>query len=125
MAWPRRDDPGHGPRRARAARLLQPTRRAAPELGGRPSPVPPHRLPLARRACRSRLACRPSGQHHVHNRYRRRSCAAPFVVIGAAAHRPKESPMKYMMLIADSEDGMATSTEEEKATYARIGAWWN
>ena len=33
--------------------------------------------------------------------------------------------MKYMMLIADSEDGMATSTEEEKATYGRIGEWWN
>lgn len=33
--------------------------------------------------------------------------------------------MKYMMLIADSEDGMARSTEEEQATYARIGAWWN
>ena len=33
--------------------------------------------------------------------------------------------MKYMMLIADSEDGMATSTEEQKATYGRIGEWWN
>ena len=33
--------------------------------------------------------------------------------------------MKYMMLIADSEDGMATATDEEKATYARIRAWWN
>jgi hypothetical protein len=38
---------------------------------------------------------------------------------------PKETPMKYMMLIADSEDGMPKSTEEEQATYARIGAWWN
>ncbi len=33
--------------------------------------------------------------------------------------------MKYMMLIADREDGMARSTEEEKATYGRIGEWWN
>ena len=33
--------------------------------------------------------------------------------------------MKYMMLIADAEDGMALSTEEEQATYGRIGAWWN
>jgi len=33
--------------------------------------------------------------------------------------------MKYMMLIADREDGMARSTEEEKAIYGRIGAWWN
>jgi hypothetical protein len=33
--------------------------------------------------------------------------------------------MKYMMLIADNEDGMARSTEEEQTTYARIGAWWN
>ena len=33
--------------------------------------------------------------------------------------------MKYMMLIADAEDGMARSTEEEQATYGRIGAWWN
>jgi hypothetical protein len=33
--------------------------------------------------------------------------------------------MKYMMLIADNEDGMARSSEEEQATYARIGAWWN
>jgi hypothetical protein len=33
--------------------------------------------------------------------------------------------MKYMMLIADREDGMARSTEDEKATYGRIGEWWN
>ena len=30
--------------------------------------------------------------------------------------------MKYMMLIADSEDGMPQSNDEERATYARIGA---
>ena len=33
--------------------------------------------------------------------------------------------MKYMMLIADSEDGMPKTTEEEQATYGRIGEWWN
>jgi hypothetical protein len=33
--------------------------------------------------------------------------------------------MKYMMLIADAEDGMARSTEAEQATYGRIQAWWN
>jgi hypothetical protein len=33
--------------------------------------------------------------------------------------------MKYMMLIADAEDGMPKSTEEEQATYGRIGEWWN
>jgi hypothetical protein len=33
--------------------------------------------------------------------------------------------MKYMMLIAGREDGMPRSTDEEQATYARIGAWWN
>ena len=33
--------------------------------------------------------------------------------------------MKYMMLIADHEDGMTRSTEEERATYARIEEWWN
>jgi hypothetical protein len=33
--------------------------------------------------------------------------------------------MKYMMLIADSEDGMPRSSEDERAVYARIGAWWN
>lgn len=33
--------------------------------------------------------------------------------------------MKYMMLIADAEDGMPRSTEEEQAAYGRIGEWWN
>lgn len=33
--------------------------------------------------------------------------------------------MKYMMLIADAEDGMPQSTEEARAIYARIGQWWN
>ncbi len=33
--------------------------------------------------------------------------------------------MKYMMLIADREDGMARSTTKEQATYARIQGWWN
>ena len=33
--------------------------------------------------------------------------------------------MKYMMLIADAQDGMARSTEEEQATYGRIAEWWN
>ena len=33
--------------------------------------------------------------------------------------------MKYMMLIADREDGTARSTEEERATSARIEEWWN
>jgi hypothetical protein len=32
--------------------------------------------------------------------------------------------MKYMMLIADAEDGMPQSTDEDRAVYARIGTWW-
>jgi hypothetical protein len=32
--------------------------------------------------------------------------------------------MKYMMLIADVEDGMPHTSEEDEAVYARIGAWW-
>ena len=33
--------------------------------------------------------------------------------------------MKAMMLIAAREDGMPPSTEDERAVYERIGAWWN
>ena len=32
--------------------------------------------------------------------------------------------MKYMMLIADADDGMPRTTVEDQAVYARIGAWW-
>jgi hypothetical protein len=39
--------------------------------------------------------------------------------------QPQETPMKYMMLIAGSEEAWAGRSEKElSALYARIGEWW-
>jgi hypothetical protein len=60
----------------------------------------------------------------VQNRYRRRSGERPIVVIGAGSSQSKETPMKYMMLIAGDEERWFEASEDAGEIYRRIEAWW-
>jgi hypothetical protein len=61
----------------------------------------------------------------MHNRYRCRSRERRFVVIGATTIADRSHPMKYMMIIAGSEETWGTRTEAENAALnERLRGWW-
>src|SRR5688572_15170395 len=125
MAWRYRAPRRRSRRREGPAPRHPPAPPVAPTRVAHRSPAQPRPLPRARPAAPLLIASLPC-LDSVHNRYRCRSGADRVVVIGAGQIRfSKETPMKYMMLIAGDESRWADASDAAREGYRRVGEWWD